>query len=173
MISHPKQKFFKVTKNGKEWASPMIWQKCSALKRKQMSFFSDKKLSKGMKAYHQRKSLQKFGKLLVDVDQELWLFGLFNHNLSGPYSATTTTITEMTMTFFFDKLTFSTMKSSLMEKTMTQQWKKPSFSASKNKNNNYNTNPKKHPSVQCRQHEHFYQTSYKEFLPWNHRAIQH
>ena len=59
------------------------------------------------------------------------------------------------------------MKSSLMEKTMTQQWKKPSYSAcvkeANNKNNNYNTNPKKHPSVQCRQHEHFYQTSYKEF----------
>ena len=64
-----------------------------------MSFFSDKKLSKGMKAYHQRKSLQKFGKLLVDVDQELWLFGLFNHNQSGPYSATTTQITELTITF--------------------------------------------------------------------------
>ena len=45
--------------------------------------------------------LTKFGKLLVDVDQELWLFGLFNHNRSGPYSSTTTTITEMTMTFFF------------------------------------------------------------------------
>ena len=37
---------------------------------------------------------------MVDVDQELWLFGHFNHNQSGPYSATTTTITEMTMTFF-------------------------------------------------------------------------
>ena len=36
---------------------------------------------------------------MVDVDQELWLFGLFNHNRSGPYSATTTQITELTMTF--------------------------------------------------------------------------
>ena len=55
------------------------------------------------------------------------------------------------------------------EKTMTQQLKKPSHSAcvkkANNKNNNYNTNRKKHPSVQCRQHEHFYQISYKEFLP--------
>ena len=50
---------------------------------------------------------------------------------------------------------------------MTQQWIRPSHSAcvkkkQKTKNNNYNTNRKKHPTVQCRQHEHFYQTCYKE-----------
>ena len=55
----------------------------------------------------------------------------------------------------------------MKEKTMTQQWIRPSHSAcvkkkQKTKNNNYNTNRKKHPTVHCRQHEHFYQTCYKE-----------